>query len=72
LDKYYKKKVNIKLDNLEALEADKNLQLNKKLHTKIDEILKDGLHQLDFIVLFYISFFDLSIEFKRFLESKKI
>jgi hypothetical protein len=38
----------------------------------VDEILKDGVYQLDLIVLFYISFFDLSTQLKNYLSSKKI
>jgi len=49
----------------------KDLELNKNLKKQIDDILKDWVHQLDLIVLFYISFFDLSTEFKKFLSLKK-
>ncbi len=72
LDKYYQEKVGLKLDNLEVLDTESELKLNKNLSRKIEEILEDGLHQLDFIVLFYISFFDLSIQFEDYLESENI
>jgi hypothetical protein len=74
LDAYYKINIRVKIDNLEKIEekTKTEIKLNKKLYDKIEELLKDGIHQLDFIVLFYISFFDLSIELKKFLESEKI
>jgi glutaredoxin-related protein len=72
LDAYYKTKIRLKLDNLDIRDTKENLKLNKKLHSKIEEVLQNGIHQLDFIVLFYISFFDLSIDFKKYLESEKI
>ena len=50
----------------------KDLELNKNLKKQIDNILKDWVHQLDLIVLFYISFFDLSTQFKKSLSTKKI
>jgi len=79
LDAYYKINIRVKLDNLDLSDNNEKkpqnqleIRLNKKLLDKIEDILKDGIHQLDFIVLFYISFFDLSIELKDFLESEKI
>jgi len=74
LDAYYKINIRVKLDNLDkTADWDKTeIRLNKKLYDQIEDLLKDGIHQLDFIVLFYISFFDLSIELKKFLESEKI
>jgi len=67
LDEYYEKKV-----WLSTFSYDDDLSLNDVLREKIEEILKDGVHQLDMIVLFYISFFNLSTEFKRFLNLKKM
>jgi hypothetical protein len=72
LDNYYKGKFSFKTDDINTINSADNLGLNKKLKSKIDEILKDGIYQLDFIVLFYISFFDLSTEFKKYLSSNKI
>lgn len=72
LDKYYKRKIKLDLENTKIDDVAENLWLNKKLKSKIDEILKDGIYQLDFVVLFYISFFDLSTEFKKHLSSNKV
>ena len=58
-------------EKFEAKKDWKDLELNKNLKKQIDNILKDWVHQLDLIVLFYISFFDLSTEFKKFLSLKK-
>ena len=58
-------------EKFEAKKDWKDLDLNKNLKKQIDNILKDWVHQLDLIVLFYISFFDLSTEFKKFLSLKK-
>lgn len=69
LDEYF-----MKMKYSEKFEQKKNwkdLELNKNLKKQIDDILKDWVHQLDLIVLFYISFFDLSTEFKKFLSLKK-
>jgi len=57
--------------NTKDNESGKDLELNKNLKNQIEKILKDWVHQLDLIVLFYISFFDLSTEFKKFLSLKK-
>lgn len=73
------------LSNIEALDSyfeanmanngtktsDKDLELNSNLKKQVDKILQAWVHQLDLIVLFYISFFDLSTNFKKFLNSKK-
>ena len=72
LDKYYQKKIKFKEDDIKITNSTENLGLNKKLKSKIEEILKDGVYQLDFIVLFYISFSDLSTEFKKYLLSDNI
>ncbi len=67
LDEYYEEKINI-----DSFSKDiQDLSLNQKLKCKIEDVLKDWVHQLDLIVLFYISFFDLSTDFKKFLCSKK-
>lgn len=68
LDEYYDN--NIKVDEFSS-NID-NLSLNTNLKGKIEDILKQKTYQLDLIVLFYISFLDLSTEFKKFLCSKKI
>lgn len=57
--------------SIEDKESKKDLELNKDLKNQIEKVLKDWVHQLDLIVLFYISFFDLSTEFKKFLSLKK-
>ena len=59
-------------DNLQVKKSWNDLKLNKNLKKQIEKILADWVHQLDVIVLFYISFFDLSTEFKRFLSTKKV
>ncbi len=70
LDKYFMKvKYN---EKFEAKKDWKDLELNKNLKKQIDNVLKDWVHQLDLIVLFYISFFDLSTQFKKSLSTKKI
>ena len=68
LDQYYEKKVNVESFSEDVFD----MSLNNVLRGKIEEILQDGVHQLDLIVLFYISFFDLSTDFKKFLNSKKV
>lgn len=70
LDEYFMK---VKYsEKFEAKKDWKDLELNKNLKKQIDNVLKDWVHQLDLIVLFYISFFDLSTQFKRSLSTKKI
>ena len=59
-------------DNESTTNEQKDLELNENLKEQINKILKDWVHQLDIIVLFYISFFDLSTDFKRLLNGKKI
>jgi len=70
LDKYFMKVKYTK--KFESKKERKDLELDQNLKEQIDNILKDWVHQLDLIVLFYISFFDLSTEFKKFLSLKKI
>ncbi len=68
LDKYFD-------ENFSCVNFGENIEdlpLSKNLKAKIEEILTHGVHQLDLIVLFYTSFFDLSTEFKKFLSSKKM
>ena len=67
LDEYFEK--NIKLKKEETMPS---MSLNQTLVKKINDTLSDWVYQLDVIVLFYICFFDLSTEFKKFLSSKKI
>ena len=70
LDKYFMKvKYNEALKNKKDR---KDLELDQNLKKQIDKVLKDWVHQLDIIVLFYISFFDLSTQFKKSLSWKKI
>lgn len=70
LDKYFMK---VKYsEKFESKKDWKDLELNKNLKKQIDNVLKDWVHQLDLIVLFYISFFDLSTQFKKSLSTKKI
>ena len=70
LDKYFMKTKYS--EKFETKKDWKDLELNKNLKKQIDNILKDWVHQLDLIVLFYISFFDLSTQFKKSLSTKKI
>ena len=70
LDKYFMK---TKYNEILKTKKDwKDLELDQNLKKQIDKILKDWVHQLDIIVLFYISFFDLSTQFKKSLSLKKI
>ena len=61
-----------KIEIAETKKDWKDVELNKNLKKQIDNVLKDWVHQLDLIVLFYISFFDLSTQFKKSLSTKKI
>lgn len=70
LDEYFVKKKYSK--KFETKKDWKDVELNKNLKKQIDNVLKDWVHQLDLIVLFYISFFDLSTQFKKSLSTKKI
>lgn len=70
LDEYFVKKKYSK--KFETKKDWKDVDLNKNLKKQIDNVLKDWVHQLDLIVLFYISFFDLSTQFKKSLSTKKI
>lgn len=70
LDKYFMKTKYS--EKFETKKDCKDLELNKNLKKQIDNVLKDWVHQLDLIVLFYISFFDLSTQFKKSLSTKKI
>jgi len=72
LDEYYHKKIKLELNNSNQIESKENLWLNKNLKIKLEEILKDGVYQLDVVVLFYISFFDLSTQLKNYFSSKKV
>ncbi len=72
LDEYYNKKIDLEFSNSNKAELKENLWLNKILKSKVEEILKDWVYQLDLIVLFYISFFDLSTQLKSYLSSKKV
>ena len=67
LDNYFE----ANMANNDAKTSDKDLELDSNLKKQIDKILQAWVHQLDLIVLFYISFFDLSTNFKKFLSSKK-
>ena len=68
LEKYYEE--NVTVNNFS--QSDHDLPLNKNLSNKIEEILKNWIYQLDLVVLFYISFFDLSTQFKKRLSEKKL
>ncbi|MCK9467114.1 MAG: ATP-dependent Clp protease ATP-binding subunit [Candidatus Absconditabacterales bacterium] len=70
LDTYYNKKIKIDFSSKQIVEDNEELKLNKKLKSKIEIILANGLYQLDLIVLFYISFFDLSSQLKNYLSQK--
>ena len=72
LDQYYNKKIKINFNSNETVEDSEELKLNKKLKSKIETILVDGLYQLDLIVLFYISFFDLSSQLKNYLSQENV
>jgi len=67
LDNYFETNLSSNSNNT----SDKDLELDGNLKKQIDKILEAWVHQLDLIVLFYISFFDLSTNFKKFLNSKK-
>ena len=70
LDEYF---VNKKYsEKFESKKDWKDIELNKNLKKQIDNVLENWVHQLDLIVLFYISFFDLSTQFKKSLSTKKI
>lgn len=71
LDDYFHNKITLEHWDLEMKES-KEISWSKKMTDKLNEILNNGVYQLDLIVLFYISFFDLSIQLKNFFSSKKM
>ncbi|HRU50537.1 MAG TPA: AAA family ATPase, partial [Candidatus Absconditabacterales bacterium] len=72
LDKYYNQKIKVNFNSNKNFESQKELELNSKLKSKIEIILTDGVYQLDLIVLFYISFFDLSSQLKNYLSQENV
>ncbi|MFA5748446.1 MAG: hypothetical protein WC872_05055 [Candidatus Absconditabacterales bacterium] len=61
LDKFYQSKYG-EIMNRINVGVEKNLPLSEKIYTKIQKIVNNGTHKLDFGLLFYITFFDLSTE----------
>ncbi|HOQ78760.1 MAG TPA: ATP-dependent Clp protease ATP-binding subunit [Candidatus Absconditabacterales bacterium] len=72
LDEYYNKEIKVDFSSNKTQDGSEELELNDKLKSKIETILVDGLYQLDLIVLFYISFFDLSSQLKNYLSQKTV
>ena len=61
IQSYYDKKISV----INFSENNNDLPLNANLREKIQEILWNWVYQLDIVVLFYVSFSDLSTEFKK-------
>ncbi|OQB42590.1 MAG: hypothetical protein BWY04_00026 [candidate division CPR1 bacterium ADurb.Bin160] len=72
MDEYYNKEIKVDFSSNKTQDGSEELELNDKLKSKIETILVDGLYQLDLIVLFYISFFDLSSQLKNYLSQKTV
>jgi len=68
LERYYQTEYEVDLDCFNFLE-EKKLPLNKKSLSKIQKLINDGMKKLDFVLLFYISFSDLSSECIKHINS---
>lgn len=72
IENYFEQKYKKQTAHNQKTIINKKLWLNKKIRSMVQETTNDSGKQLDILILFYISFFDLSSQFEKHLYDHNI